>query len=86
MLFRLELPHISCKEIFLFESEREIDDYPSTLFNYFLAGIFTRSVVQIFAKKVAGENSVQIGPNFPAKSLIYIYIVYITSIFVNTFS
>ena len=42
------------------------------LFNYFLAGIFTRSVVQIFAKKVAGENSVQIGPNFPAKSLVSI--------------
>ena len=45
------------------------------LFDYFLAGNSKGRFVKIFAEIVARGNSVQIGPNFPAKSLIYeIYI------------
>ena len=44
------------------------------LFDYFLAGNSKGIFVKIFAEIVARGNSVQIGPNFPAKSLnIYIY-------------
>ena len=44
------------------------------LFDYFLAGNSKGRFVKIFAEIVARGNSVQIGPNFPAKSLnIYIY-------------
>ena len=46
------------------------------LFNYFctrycwlLVGIFKESLCKFFAKNVARGNSVQIGPDFPAKSL-----------------
>ena len=73
---------------FLFESEREIDDYPSTIFcmRYFLIifwrAFFQEALFKFLPKKVEGENSMQIGPNFPAKSLS----IYITSIFVDTFS
>ena len=43
------------------------------LFDYFLAGNSKGIFVKIFAEIVARGNSVQIGPNFPAKSLnIYI--------------
>ena len=42
------------------------------LFDYFLAGNSKGRFVKIFAEIVARGNSVQIGPNFPAKSLIYI--------------
>ena len=48
----------------------------------FLAGNFKGSLVKIFAENDRG-NSVQIGPNFPAKSLsIYMY----KKIFLDTFS
>ena len=40
-------------------------------FQLFFGGHFYE---KFFAKKVAGENSVQIGPNFPAKSLSIYYI------------
>ena len=43
----------------------------------FLVVIFIGSFVKIFAEKVVRESSVQIGPNFPAKSL---------SIYTNNFS
>ena len=39
------------------------------LFDYFLAGNSKGRFVKIFAEIVARGNSVQIGPNFPAKSL-----------------
>ena len=39
------------------------------LFKKFMAGNFKGRVVKIFAKKVARGNSVQIRPDFPAKSL-----------------
>ena len=39
------------------------------LFDYFLAGNSKGRFVKIFAEIVATGNSVQIGPNFPAKSL-----------------
>ena len=39
------------------------------LLNYCLAGIFKGSLVKFFAEKVARGNSVQTGPDFPAKSL-----------------
>ena len=43
------------------------------------------NLVNIFAKNVARGNFVQIGPNFPAKSLIYIiYFVYIRKKFLDT--
>ena len=43
------------------------------LFKKFMAGNFKGCVVKIFAEKVARGNSVQIRPDFPAKSLsIYI--------------
>ena len=37
--------------------------------NYILAGNFEENFVKIFAENVVSGNSVQIGPNFPAKSL-----------------
>ena len=39
------------------------------LFKKFMAGNFKGCVVKIFAEKVARGNSVQIRPDFPAKSL-----------------
>ena len=39
------------------------------LFNVYLVGNLLWSLVKIFAENVARGNSVQIGPNFPAKSL-----------------
>ena len=39
------------------------------LFKKFMAGNFKGRVVKIFAEKVARGNSVQIRPDFPAKSL-----------------
>ena len=53
---------------------REIGDYGSMIFaldavKSFLAGILKGSLVKIFVQKVVRENSVQIAPNFPAKSL-----------------
>ena len=42
------------------------------LFDYFLAGNSKGRFVKIFVEIAARENSVQIGPNFPAKVLIYI--------------
>ena len=39
------------------------------LFKSFLAGNLKVNFVQIFGEKVARGNSVQIRPNFPAKSL-----------------
>ena len=42
----------------------------SVSFN-FLVVIFIGSLVKIFAEKVVRGSSVQIGPNFPAKSLFY---------------
>ena len=39
------------------------------LFDYFLAGNSKGRFVKIFAEIVARGYSVQIGPNFPAKSL-----------------
>ena len=39
------------------------------LFKKFTAGNFKGCVVKIFAEKVARGNSVQIRPDFPAKSL-----------------
>ena len=55
------------------------------LFNVYLVGNFLWSLVKIFAENVARGNSVQIGPNFPAKSLILYHIlyVYITKLFRN---
>ena len=40
------------------------------LLNYFWRYFFKGSLVEIFAEKVAKGNSVQIDPNFPAKSLV----------------
>ena len=39
------------------------------LLNYYLVGIFKESLCKFFAENVARGNSVQIGPDFPAKSL-----------------
>ena len=39
------------------------------MFYYIWWEFFKGNFVEIFAEKVARENSVQIGPNFPAKSL-----------------
>ena len=41
------------------------------MFYYIWWEFFKGSFVKIFAEKVARENSVQIHPNFPAKSLIH---------------
>ena len=49
------------------------------LFKKFMAGNFKGCVVKIFAEKVARGNSVQIRPDFPAKSIY-------TKLFLNTFS
>ena len=38
-------------------------------FNFFLAGINRGSLDKILAEYVVGGNSVQLGSNFPAKSL-----------------
>ena len=48
----------------------------------FLAENFKGSLVKIFAENVDRGNSVQIGPNFPAKSLS----IYVRKIFLDTFS
>ena len=37
----------------------------------FWRAFFQEALFKFLPKKVAGENSMQIGPNFPAKSLIY---------------
>ena len=56
------------------KSKRKIGDYSSIilheiLLNYYLVGIFKESLCKFFAENVARGNSVQIGPDFPAKSL-----------------
>ena len=38
----------------------------------FLAGNFEGSLIKIFAENDDRGNSVQIGPNFPAKSLSFV--------------
>ena len=43
------------------------------LFNFILAGNLWGSLTKIFAQNVARGNSVQIGPDFPAKSLSLIF-------------
>ena len=43
------------------------------LFNFILAGNLWGSLTKIFAQNVAKGNSVQIGPDFPAKSLSLIF-------------
>ena len=48
----------------------------------FLAGNLKGSLVKIFAENDDRGNSVQIGPNFPAKSLS----IYVRKIFLDTFS
>ena len=40
------------------------------LFNNLFGGNFEGSLVKNFSKKVVRGNSVQTGPNFPAKSLL----------------
>ena len=54
------------------------------LFNFFDGNFCKGCLVKIFAENVVMGNSVQIGPEFPAKSLIYIYI-YIWKIFLDAF-
>ena len=53
------------------------------LFNFFDGNFCKGCLVKIFAENVVMGNSVQIGPEFPAKS-IYIYI-YIWKIFLDAF-
>ena len=49
------------------------------LFNVYLVGNLLWSLVKIFAENVARGNSVQIGPNFPAKSLSIYNNFFVTS-------
>ena len=55
------------------------------LFNFFDGNFCKGCLVKIFAENFVMWNSVQIGPEFPAKSLsVYIYI-YIWKIFLDAF-
>ena len=76
---------LNCVDLFF--TSRKIDVYLYFFFardavNYFLAGNFKGSLVKIFAENDDRGNSVQIGPNFPAKSLS----IYVRKIFLDTFS
>ena len=82
-VFHLQLPHIiSCKELkfiveleFLFFCLREnkleftFQFVLEMLLKFILAGDLKGSFFKMFAQNVARGNSVQNGPDFPAKSL-----------------
>ena len=73
--FYLKKPNGSCSDFLNFFSKRGSICFNSSIFfardmsNYILAGNFEENFVKIFAENVVSGNSVQIGPNFPAKSL-----------------
>ena len=81
-VFHLQLPHIiSCKELkfivdleflfFLRENKLEFtfQFVHEMLLKFILAGDLKGSFFKMFAQNVARGNSVQNGPDFPAKSL-----------------
>ena len=67
---------LNCVDLFYFFFLHEM------LLIIFLAGNFKGSLVKIFAENDDRGYSVQIGPNFPAKSLS----IYVRKIFLDTFS
>ena len=72
--FYLKKRNGNCSDCFYFFSKRGSICFNSSFFfardmsNYILAGNFEENF-KIFAENVVSGNSVQIGPNFPAKSL-----------------
>ena len=73
--------------VHLFFTSRKIGVYLYFFWNkmlliIFLAGNFKGSLVKFFAENDDRGNSVQIGPNFPAKSLS----IYVRKLFLDTFS
>ena len=81
-VFHLQLPHIiSCKELkfivelefifFLRENKLEftLQFVHEMLLKFILAGDLKGSFFKMFAQNVTRRNSVQNGPDFPAKSL-----------------
>ena len=72
--FYLKKRNGNCLDFLNFFSKRGSLCFNSIFFardmsNYILAGNFEENFVKIFAENVVSGNSVQIGPNFPAKSL-----------------
>ena len=73
--FYLKKRNGSCSDFLNFFSKRGSICFNSSILfardmsNYILAGNFEENFVKIFAENVVSGNSVQIGPNFPAKSL-----------------
>ena len=73
--FYLKKRNGNCSDFLNFFSKRGSICFNSSIFfardisNYILAGNFEENFVKIFAENVVSGNSVQIGPNFPAKSL-----------------
>ena len=73
--FYLKKRNGNCSDCLYFFSKRGSICFNSSIFfardmsNYILAGNFEENFVKIFAENVVSGNSVQIGPNFPAKSL-----------------
>ena len=81
--FYLKKRNGNCSDFLNFFSKRGSLCFNSSIFfardmsNYILAGNFEEN----FVENVVSGNSVQIGPNFPAKSLS----IYIRKIFLTTF-
>ena len=79
--FYLKKRNGNCSDCFYFFSKRGSICFNSSFFfardmsNYILAGNFEENFVKIFAENVVSGNSVQIGPDFPAKSLSIYYIL-----------
>ena len=73
--FYLKKRNGNCSDFLNFFSKRGSLCFNSSIFfardmsNYILAGNFEENFVKNFAENVVSGNSVQIGPNFPAKSL-----------------
>ena len=72
--FYLKKRNGNCSDFLNFFSKRGSICFNSSIFlhemsNYILAGNFEENFVKIFAENVVSGNSVQIGPDFPAKSL-----------------